>query len=76
MAGVRGFDDSEALKLPRERSVFHQPDDRNPAGRFHESADSQGPSVRIMILQAGWRKTIPSSMCSTLDGNAPSFAGG
>jgi phospholipase C len=32
MAGVRGFDDSEALKLPGGRSIFYQPDDKNPDG--------------------------------------------
>ena len=29
LSGVRGFDDSRALKLPNGKSVFHQPD---PAG--------------------------------------------
>jgi phospholipase C len=32
MAGVRGFDDPEALKLPGGRSVFYQADDQNPEG--------------------------------------------
>jgi phospholipase C len=32
MAGVRGFDDSDALKLPSGRSVFYQPDSLNPDG--------------------------------------------
>ena len=33
MAGVRGFDDPEALKLAeRRKSVFHQPDAENPNG--------------------------------------------
>src|SRR5271155_6058418 len=32
MAGVRGFDDPQALKLPGGRSVFYQPDDQNPKG--------------------------------------------
>jgi hypothetical protein len=52
MTGERGVDDSEALTLARGRSVSYQPDDKNPAARFHESADSQGPSVRIVILHA------------------------
>src|SRR3984957_9476363 len=26
LAGVRGFDDAEAMKLPNGKSVFHQPD--------------------------------------------------
>src|SRR5271155_2981341 len=32
MAGVRGFDDPQALKLPGGRSVFYQPDVVNPKG--------------------------------------------
>jgi phospholipase C len=32
MAGVRGFDDPNALILPSGKSVFHQPDPLHPAG--------------------------------------------
>jgi len=32
LAGVRGFDDPKALNLPNGRSVFYQPDPKNPAG--------------------------------------------
>ena len=32
MAGVRGFDDPNAMKLPNGQSVFHQPDPQNPNG--------------------------------------------
>ena len=32
MAGVRGFDDPDALKLPNGKSVFYQPDPENPNG--------------------------------------------
>ena len=32
LAGVRGFGDPEALKLPGGRSVFHQPDAEHPNG--------------------------------------------
>src|SRR5580700_2975296 len=32
MAGVRGFDDPDALRLADGRSVFHQPDERSPDG--------------------------------------------
>ena len=32
LSGVRGFDDPEALKMPGGRSVFYQPDDKNPNG--------------------------------------------
>jgi phospholipase C len=34
MAGVRGFDDPQALKLSSGQSVFYQPDDLNSAGHF------------------------------------------
>src|SRR5262245_10971231 len=32
MAGVRGFDDANALMLPSGKSVFHQPDVMSPGG--------------------------------------------
>ncbi|MFJ6216584.1 alkaline phosphatase family protein [Streptomyces sp. NPDC092296] len=32
LAGVRGFDDPHAMKLPGGRDVFHQPDPENPKG--------------------------------------------
>jgi len=32
MAGVRGFNDKDALTLPNGKSVFYQPDPKNPAG--------------------------------------------
>jgi phospholipase C len=32
VAGVRGFDDPEALRLADRRSVFYQPDNNNPKG--------------------------------------------
>ena len=32
LAGVRGFDDPDALKLPDGKSVFYQPDPENPNG--------------------------------------------
>jgi phospholipase C len=32
MAGVRGFDDANAIVLPNGKSVFHQPDPQNPNG--------------------------------------------
>jgi len=32
MAGVRGFEDPEALRLANGKSVFYQPDAENPAG--------------------------------------------
>ncbi|MEU1820076.1 phosphocholine-specific phospholipase C [Streptomyces roseifaciens] len=32
LKGVRGFADPDAVKLPDGRDVFHQPDEKNPAG--------------------------------------------
>jgi phospholipase C len=32
MAGVRGFDDPNAMKLPNGKSIFYQPDPSNPDG--------------------------------------------
>src|SRR5262245_52530779 len=32
MAGVRGFDDPQAMTLSNGRSVFHQPDPQSPSG--------------------------------------------
>lgn len=32
LAGVRGFDDANAMMLPNGKSVFHQPDPANPNG--------------------------------------------
>src|SRR5271163_4590591 len=32
LAGVRGFDDPDALQLPNRQSVFYQPDSENPQG--------------------------------------------
>jgi phospholipase C len=32
LSGVRGFDDPEAMKLPNGKSVFYQPDNKNPNG--------------------------------------------
>src|SRR5258708_816075 len=34
LAGVRGFDDVNALKLSNGQSVFHQPDTENPNGHL------------------------------------------
>jgi phospholipase C len=34
MAGVRGFGDPDALKLPDGRSIFHQPDSEHPDGHM------------------------------------------
>ena len=52
MAGVRGFDDPNALRLPNGQSVFHQPDDQNPSGYLlpfhldtHSSSAQKIPST-------------------------------
>src|ERR1700744_4274495 len=34
MAGVRGFNDPDALRLSTGRSVFHQPDSEHPDGHM------------------------------------------
>ncbi len=52
MAGVRGFDDTSALKLPDGRSVFYQPDALSPNGYLlpfhldtHKTSAQQIPST-------------------------------
>jgi phospholipase C len=47
LAGVRGFDDPQAIKFPNGDSVFRQPDAQNPAGYllpFH--LDTQSTSAQ------------------------------
>ena len=57
MAGVRGFDDPNALTLSTGKSVFHQPDTVNPDGYilpFH--LDTQTSSAqRIPSTNHGWQ---------------------
>jgi phospholipase C len=52
LAGVRGFQDPEALRLESGRSVFYQPDEGNPAGYLlpfhldtHSSSAQKIPST-------------------------------
>ena len=52
LAGVRGFDDPNAMKLPDGRSVFYQPDPQNPDGYLlpfhldtHKSSAQKIPST-------------------------------
>jgi phospholipase C len=52
LAGVRGFDDPDALKLPTGQSVFYQPDAENPNGYLlpfhldtHSSSAQKIPST-------------------------------
>jgi phospholipase C len=56
LAGVRGFDDPDALILPGGRSVFHQPDIENPSGYllpFH--LDTRASSAqKIPSTDHGW----------------------
>jgi phospholipase C len=56
LAGVRGFDDPDALILPGGRSVFHQPDPENPSGYllpFH--LDTRASSAqKIPSTDHGW----------------------
>lgn len=56
MAGVRGFDDPNAMKLPNGRSVFYQPDPENPDGYllpFH--LDTRNSSAqKIPSTNHGW----------------------
>jgi phospholipase C len=56
MAGVRGFGDPHALKLPHGKSVFHQPDPKSPGGSmqpFHlDTQKSQ--AQRIPATNNGW----------------------
>jgi phospholipase C len=57
LAGVRGFDDPNALKLPDGRSVFYQPDPQNPDGYllpFH--LDTHKTSAqKIPSTNHGWK---------------------
>jgi phospholipase C len=63
MAGVRGFDDPEALKLSNGKSVFYQPDDKNPNGYLlpfhldtHASSAQKIPSTSHAwaVQHAAW----------------------
>src|SRR4051812_32568157 len=56
MAGVRGFDDPNAMKLPNGKSVFHQPDPKNPDGYllpFHLDTHSTN-AQRIPSTDHSW----------------------
>lgn len=56
LAGVRGFDDPNAMKLPNGKSVFYQPDPENPDGHllpFH--LDTRTTSAqKIPSTNHGW----------------------
>jgi phospholipase C len=57
LAGVRGFDDPNALKLPNGRSVFYQPDPQNPDGYllpFHLDTHKTN-AQKIPATNNGWK---------------------
>jgi phospholipase C len=57
LAGVRGFDDPNALRLPSGKSVFYQPDPENPDGYllpFHLNT-RQTSAQKIPSTDHGWR---------------------
>ena len=57
LAGVRGFDDPNALKLPDGRSVFYQPDPQNPDGYllpFHLDTHKTN-AQKIPSTDHGWK---------------------
>ncbi|MCE9544059.1 MAG: phospholipase, partial [Planctomycetia bacterium] len=56
MAGVRGFDDPEALTLSTGKSVFHQPDSKSPEGYmlpFHLDTSSSS-AQKIPSTSHAW----------------------
>ncbi|HEV3272328.1 MAG TPA: phospholipase C, phosphocholine-specific [Candidatus Methylacidiphilales bacterium] len=57
LAGVRGFDDPTALKLPDGHSVFYQPDPQNPDGHllpFHLNTRTTS-AQKIPSTDHGWQ---------------------
>src|ERR1700677_3008511 len=57
LAGVRGFDDPDALILPGGRSVFYQPDAINPDGYllpFHLDTTSSN-AQKLPSTNHGWK---------------------
>jgi phospholipase C len=56
MAGVRGFGDASAMRLPNGKSVFYQPDDKSPNGYmlpFHLDTLKTG-AQRIPSTSHAW----------------------
>ena len=56
LAGVRGFEDLDALKLPNGQSVFYQPDTENPKGYllpFHLDTHASG-AQKIPSTSHAW----------------------
>jgi phospholipase C len=65
LAGVRGFNDPDAMTLPNGRSIFHQPDPKNPDGYLlpfhlntkHTSAQAIPSTSHAWSTQhAAWNK--------------------
>jgi phospholipase C len=57
LAGVRGFDDPNAMKLPTGKPVFYQPDPENPDGYllpFHLNT-RQTSAQKIPSTNHGWK---------------------
>jgi phospholipase C len=57
LAGVRGFDDPNAMKLPNGKPVFYQPDPENPNGYllpFHLNT-RQTSAQKIPSTNHGWK---------------------
>jgi phospholipase C len=73
MAGVRGFNDPDAMTLPSGRSVFHQPDPANPDGYllpFH--LDTKRSSAQaIPATGHGWGVQHASWNGGTMDNWIP-----
>jgi phospholipase C len=57
LAGVRGFDDPDAVKLPSGKPVFYQPDPENPLGHllpFHLNTRATS-AQKIPSTNHGWK---------------------
>jgi len=70
MAGVRGFDDPDALKLPNGRSVFHQPDVEHADGHllpFHLDTASTS-AQKIPSTSHAWKVQHESWNGGNMDG--------
>lgn len=70
MAGVRGFDDPNALVLPNGKSVFHQPDVEHPDGYllpFHLNTRSTS-AQKVPSTSHAWRVQHESWNGGKMDG--------
>ena len=85
LAGVRGFDDPKATKLPSGRSVFYQPDPENPDGYLlpwhlntHRTSAQAIPSTSHAwsVQHAAWNNGamdnwLPAHRAADGDANGP-----